>query len=323
MKKRVFTILICYIFLVLCVIGAIKIFSTEEPKDANKIQVIATIFPNYDFVKQIGGDKVQVTLLLNSGVDSHTYEPSVKDMKNISDSDLFVYTGTTSEPWAKEIINGLENSNCEIVDSSKNIELIESEKFAEEYNALNMSSHEHSEEELEEYEYDGHIWLNPQNAIKMVDTICEALCEYDKANSDYYRQNAENYKNEIQKLDSDIEKAMQNLDSNVLVFGGEFAYSYFISRYNLKYVSVYTSCGEEAEPSVQDVRNVIDYINKNNVKKVFYEELSEGTVAKMISEETDAEPVVFYTLHNVSTDEIKAGANYVSIMRKNLENITK
>lgn len=323
MKKRIFTILICYIFLVLCVIGAIKLFKPEEPKDTNKIQVIATIFPNYDFVKQIGGDKVQVTLLLNSGVDSHTYEPSVKDMKNISDSDLFVYTGTTSEPWAEEIINSLENSNCKIVDSSKNIELIESEKFVEEYNALNTTSHEHSEEGLEEYEYDGHIWLNPQNAIKMLDTICDALCEYDEENSDYYRQNAEIYKNEIQKLDSDIEKAMQNLDSDVLVFGGEFAYTYFISRYNLKYVSVYTSCGEEAEPSVQDVRNVIDYINKNNVKKVFYEELSEGTVAKMISEETDAEPVIFYTLHNVSTDEINAGENYVSIMRKNLENITK
>lgn len=322
MKKRVLIILICYILLILCVICAIKIFSSEDESNTDKIQVIATLFPNYDFVKQVGGDKVQVTLLLNSGVDTHTYEPSVKDMKNISDSDLFVYTGTASEPWANEIVNSLENSDCRIIDTSEGIELIESEEFAEEYNDLNLSSHEHSEDELEEYEYDGHIWLNPQNAIKMIDTICEALCEYDAQNADYYKENAENYKNKIQKLDSDIEEAMNSLDSDVLVFGGEFAYSYFISRYDLKYVSVYTSCGEEAEPSVQDVRNVIDFINENNIRKVFYEELSEGTVAKMISEETDADPIIFYSLHNVSTEEIEAGENYVTLMRKNLENIT-
>lgn len=322
MKKRFFIILICYVLLILCVMGIIAIFNVEEESDDSKIQIIATLFPDYDFVKQIGGDKVQVTLLLNSGVDIHNYEPSVKDMKNISDSDIFIFTGINSEPWAEEIINGLDNSDCKIVDSSKDIELIESEEFAESYNALNSGSHEHSEK-LEHYEYDGHIWLDPQNSIKMIDNICDALCEYDRENENYYRENAENYKNELQKLDSDFKNATESLDSEVLVFGGEFAYSYFISRYNLKYVSVYSSCGEEAEPSVQEVRSVIDYINENNVNKVFYEELSEGTVAKMISEETNAEAIVFYTLHNVSQEEIEAGENYVSIMRKNLENITK
>lgn len=322
MKKRIFVILICYLLLIICIMGAIAILNDEEPSNSNKIQIIATLFPNYDFVKQIGGDKVEVTLLLNAGVDSHNYEPSVRDMRNISDSDIFIYTGFTSEPWAEEIIDSLENSNCKIVDSSKNIELIESEEFAESYNAIGSSSHEHSDD-LEHYEYDGHIWLDPQNAIKMIDNICDALCEYDESNSEYYRENAENYKNEIQELDLEIEEAMNNLDSNVLVFGGEFAYSYFIKRYDLEYVSVYSSCGEEAEPSVQEVRSVIDYINENDVKKVYYEELSEGTVAKMISEETEAEAIVFYTLHNVSTGEIEDGENYVSIMRKNLENITK
>ena len=241
MKKRIFTILICYIILILVIVGIIGIFNIDSKKDADKIQVIATIFPNYDFVKQIGGDKIEVTLLLNSGVDSHSYEPSVKDMKNISDSDIFIYTGTTTEPWAEEIIDSLENSGCKIVDSSKDIELIESEAFSEEYNALSDESHEHSDE-LEDYEYDGHIWLDPQNAIKMIDNICDALCEFDSENSDYYKQNAENYKKEIQELDLEIEQALNNLDSNVLVFGGEFAYSYFISRYDLEYVSVYSSC---------------------------------------------------------------------------------
>lgn len=322
MKKRILAILICYILLIISVIGIITVFNTNEENRSNKIQIIATIFPDYDFVKRIGGEYVEVKLLLDSGVDSHNYEPSVRNMKNISDSDIFIYTGMSSEPWAKEIIDSLENSNCKIVDSSENIDLIESDKFSLEYNALNSNdNHDHSDN-LEDYEYDGHIWLDPQNAMKMIDNICDALCEYDNINSNYYRKNAEDYKNEIQKLDLKIEEALKNMDTNVLVFGGEFAYSYFIKRYDLKYVSVYSSCGEEAEPSVQDVRNVIDYINENNITKVFYEELTEGTVAKMISEETKAKPIIFYTLHNVSNEEIEAGANYISVMEKNLENIT-
>lgn len=320
MKKRICIILICYILLIFCVFGAIKIFNINEEKDSEKIQIIATLFTNYDFAKEIGGDKVEVTLLLNSGVDSHNYEPSVKDMKNISDSDMFIYTSEASEPWADTIISSLEESDCYIVKSAENIELIETDEFAEEYNALGNVEHNHSEES-EDYEYDGHIWLDPQNALKMIDNICNSLCEYDSENSDYYKENAEKYKIQIEELDSEIEEKVSNLDSDVLVFGGEFAYSYFISRYNLKYVSVYSSCGEEAEPSVQEVRNVIDYINENNIQKVFYEELSEGTVAKMLSEETNAEPVIFYSLHNVSLEEIENGENYISMMRKNLENI--
>lgn len=318
MKKRILKILICYIILILCIFLIIKIFRNNEKRDESKIQIIATLFPDYDFAKQIGGDKVQVKMLLNSGVDSHNYEPSAKDMKTISDSDIFIYTGTNSEPWAETIINSLENSDCKIVDSSQNVELIESEKFSEEYNSLSsLDEHNHSEED-NQHKYDGHIWLDPQNAIEMINTICDNLCDYDKENADYYRKNARDYIKEIEELDSDFE---EKLNGETLVFGGEFAYTYFISRYNLKYVSVYSSCGEEAEPSVQDVRNVIDYINENNIKNVYYEELSEGTVAKMISEETEAKPVIFYTLHNVSEEEINSGANYVSIMRKNLENI--
>ena len=110
MKKRILAILICYILLIISVIGIITVFNTNEENRSNKIQIIATIFPDYDFVKRIGGEYVEVKLLLDSGVDSHNYEPSVRNMKNISDSDIFIYTGMSSEPWAKEIIDSFITS---------------------------------------------------------------------------------------------------------------------------------------------------------------------------------------------------------------------
>lgn len=267
------------------------LFGKESTENSDKISVIVTLYPEYDFAKKIGGDKLEIKLLLSSGMDSHTYEPSVKDMKTINDSDIFIYTGKQLEPWAETIIQSLENKN-KIVDCSQNIDIIND---------------------------DGHIWLNPQNAITMVDTICTALCEYDAKNSNYYKSNAENYKKELEKLDEDFEEEL--VGTETLVFGGEFAYTYFVDRYNLDYKTVYDSCGEEAEPSVSKVKEIIDYINENNISKVYYEELSEGRVAKMISEETSAKSEIFYTLHNVSQEQIDSGEDYISIMRKNLENL--
>lgn len=319
MRKNVILIIACFITLVICVIGIITVFKEDTEIQTDKINIIVTLFPEYDFVKKIGGDKVNAKLLLNSGVDSHTYEPSVKDMKRMADSDIFIYTGDSQEPWAKNIIESMD-SDCKVIDCSQNIEMIELEEFEHEYSAIESSEeHVHNHGDLEDYEYDGHIWLSPKNAIIMIDTICDSLCEFDYKNKDFYMSNASNYKNEILKLDSQIEEKLKSQD--VLVFGGEFAYSYFIKRYDLNYVSVYSSCGEGADPSVSEVRQVIDYINENNIKKVFYEELSEGTVAKMISEETNAKPVIFYTLHNVSQEQIDNGENYITIMRKNLDNI--
>jgi zinc transport system substrate-binding protein len=194
--------------------------------------------------------------------------------------------------------------------------------FLEEQSILDEDVHNHNNINSEhDYEYDGHIWLNPQNCLTMIDTICKYLVDIDPANKEYYEANAKNYKQEIEALDAEIENTLQENNIDTLVFGGEFAYSYFCKRYNLKVATCYTACGEGAEPSVSRIKTIIDLINEKNISKVFYEELSEGAVANMISEETNAKGVVFNTLHNVSNEEIEAGEDYVSIMRKNLEKI--
>lgn len=319
MKK---TLVACISFSILIIIMffIVMCFKTESiVKDDNKIQIIATLFPQYDFAKQIVGDKANVKLLLNSGVETHNYEPTAQDMVTIlNDSDIFLFTGTDLEPWTSNIIQNLEETDCKIVNLSENVDLIKIEEFEEKHinsEILNDEDHSNHEEEI----YDEHIWLSTSNAIKMLENTLSAICEIDPQNADYYKKNAEQYKSEIQKLDQEIREVVENSERNEIAIGGEFAYAYFIDEYDLKFVSVYNNCGEGEDPSISKVKSVIDYINKYNIPAVFYEELSEGTVAKMIAEETEAEPLVLYSIHNGDTEK----DTYISLMSKNLENLKK
>lgn len=315
MKRRL-VFIIDILILILLVTLFISFWSSDSiDHKTEKLEVVATIFPNYDFVKQIGQDKVEVKLLLKSGVESHTYEPTPKDMIDIENSDIFVYTGNEFEPWAENILESI-SSKIEVIDTSKNISLINKEEFESHFQNSEIVQEDH-EEHHEESSFDSHIWLNPENAIIMIDDILAKLCSIDSENAKFYTENAENYKSEIQKLNSEFEKVVDGASRNEIAFAGEFSYSYFIDKYNLSFVSVYNNCGEGEDPSISKVKSVIDYINNHKLPIVFYEELSEGTVAKMIGEETSAESLVFYTLHNADINK----DSYVSLMTKNLENL--
>lgn len=323
MKRRL--IFIINILILVLIVSLLIFFCEPQTLENNneKIKIIATIFPNYDFAKQIGGDKVEVKLLLDAGVESHTYEPTPKDMIEINNSDLFIYTGSDFEPWAKEIFESSENNEFDVIDTSKNIELIKKEEFEEknlnseileeEHDEHNHESHSHEEESS----YDSHIWLSPNNAIIMIDDILAALCKADPNNAQYYIENAEDYKKQILELDKKIENLIETSVRKEIAFAGEFSYTYFIDKYNLKFVSVYNNCGHGEDPSIAKVKSVIDYINNHNLPVVFYEELSEGTVAKMIGEETSAIAKVFYTIHNANVKE----DTYVTLVEKNYENL--
>ena len=321
MKKRITIILLSFVVLILFFTIIINVFKKEQLLNKNKLNIVVTLYPEYDFVKAIVGDRAEVTQLLSPGVEAHTYEPSVQDRIKIENADMFIYTSDSMEPWARSIINSTQNYKMKVIDCSGQIEMINSEEFMEEYGLLEEHDHKTETNENHEHELDGHIWMDPQNAIKMIDTILVKLVEIDKENAEFYIENAHNYKERLAELDSRIESQLQEAHVDKLVFGGEFAYAYFCRRYNIKVVSCYSACGEGAEPSVQDIKDVIDFINNNKIDKVFYEELSEGKVAQMLSEETSAKPLVFNTIHNVSKTEFENGTNYISIMEENLKSI--
>lgn len=315
MKKGLIFIIISIIIFSACIV-IIKP-NGKNKQDDGKVQIVATLFPQYDFARQIGGDKVNVSLLLTPGTETHTYEPTPQDLIRINDSDLFVYTGKYMEPWAERIVGSID-SDTKILDASKNINLIHSE---EDEHDENEEDEHHHEEEHHHHEFDPHIWLDPQNAIVMVKNITEELCSIDKENEEYYRANSERIIAEIKELDIDIENTIKNSNKNKIAFGGTFAYAYFINKYKLEYVTAYDSCGESSEPSVAKVKEVIDYMKKNDIKVVFYQEASSGRIADSIAKETGAKKLVFHTIHNATQEEINNGETYISLMRKNLDSL--
>ena len=319
--KKYIVAIISFIILIIIMTIIVMCFKTESVvKNEEKLQIVATLFPQYDFAKQIVKDKADVKLLLNSGVETHNYEPTGKDMITIlSDSDMFLYTGTNLEPWTEKIVQNLESTNCKIVNVSDGIELITIEEFEERHINSEILIEEHEEEHKHQEIYDGHIWQNPKNAVKMLDNVLKALCEIDPDNAEYYTKNAEEYRNQILKLDGELRNIVNQSERKEIAVGGEFAYAYLVEEYGINFISVYTNCGEGEDPSIAKVKSVIDYINKYNIPVVYYEELSEGTVAKMIAEETEAEPLVLYSIHNGDTEK----DTYVSLMSKNLENLKK
>ena len=157
--------------------------------------------------------------------------------------------------------------------------------------------------------------MNPNNSIIMIDNILNAICEIDSKNEKYYKENAEKYKSEILNIDKEIRTIVNSSTQKEIAVGGEFAYAYLVDAYDLKFVSVYMNCGEGEDPSISKVKSVIDYINKYSMPVVYYEELSEGTIAKMIAEETQAKPLVLYSVHNGDTEK----DTYISLMKKNVE----
>lgn len=287
---------------------------TTSSKNSGKLSIVTTLFPQYDFAKQIAGDKAEVTLLLSPGIEAHSYDPTPSDIVKINESDLFIYTGEYMETWAAQIIKSLEK-DVTILDVSEGIELTRSE---DEHNETN---HDETEHEGHNHIYDPHIWTSPVNAQQMVKTILNELIRIDAENEDYYRQNADNYLAELEELDASFRHVVENADIHTLYFADKFAMYYFTSEYGLSYVSAYDSCSSETEPSAKLVAKMIDEVKEDNAPAVFYAELSNHKAADTISKETGTKELLLHSCHNVSKDEFKDGATYISLMKQNLENL--
>lgn len=286
--------------------------SKDETRD-NKIKVVATLFPQYDFTRQIAGDKAEIILLMSPGVESHSFEPSPSDIIKINGSDLFIYTGKFMEPWAQSIIDGIENKNLKILDVSQNVSLDKSEEHEDE--------EEHREADHAAHEFDPHIWTSPVNAKIMVENILRDLCELDPENADYYKTNAENYLNELTDLDKEFKDIFRAAKRKEIIFAGKFALHYFAEEYDMEYEAAFDSCSTETEPSVKVIAELIDEIKEENIPVVYYPELTDPKVARSISDETGAEMLLLHSCHNLSKDELKAGETYLSLMKKNAENL--
>lgn len=285
--------------------------TVEKKENQKQVHIVATLFPQYDFARQIAGDKAKVSLLLPAGVESHSYEPTPADIIAINQADLFVYTGEAMEPWAKSIIDGVSGGG-KVLDISSGITLAQEGEHHD---------HETPEEHAEHGGFDPHIWTSPRNALVMVDNLAEALGQVDAENTAYYKENAMRYKEELEALDADIAKMVDQAEGKEIFFGGRFALHYFAERYGLTSHAAFDSCSSETEPSARAVADIVDEMREKKIPVIYYEELTDPKVARMIAEETGAKPLLLHSCHNVSKEELENGATYLSLMRQNLQNL--
>ncbi len=293
-----------------CIVLSVVIFATlfcgcetGENESKEGITVITTLFPQYDFARHILGEYGNVELLLPLGAESHTYEPRPADIIAIENCDLFIYTGKDTEPNIANLLQGASD-NVNVCEAAAGIEL-----------DMTGDSHGH------EYVYDPHVWTTPNNAIKMVENICNALIEIDARHEAEFRANAESYISELKVLDKNIRTVVENADKNLMIFAGRFALHYFVKEYGLEYISAFDSCSHETEPSASAVKEIIDALKREEIEVVFCEELVDQRIANTIADEADAKVLVFHSCHNVSKEDFDSGVTYLDLMRQNLENL--
>lgn len=280
-------------------------------KSNGKLTIVATLFPQYDFVKAIAQDKAEVVLLLPPGMEAHAYEPTPQDIVTIQKSDMFIYTGEAMEPWAHRVIEGVKGKAVKVIDVSSGIEL------------LNASEEDHDEEEEDHHHggVDPHIWTDPVNAEKMVDTISEGLSSVDPKNSEFYSKNAEQYKAELQALDQKFKDMFAKTKSQTIIYAGHFALGYFAKRYSLTFISPYNGFAPDAEPTPQKIAELIKNIKATGINVIYYEELIDPKIARVISNETGAKIELLHGGHNVSRAELESGITYMKLMESNLEKL--
>jgi zinc transport system substrate-binding protein len=294
--------------------------SNPEKQNKTKIDIVATIFPPYDFARAVIGDRANLTMLINPGAEVHSFDPTPADITKIQKADVFIYIGGENDAWVHTILESMDISKKKI------IKLIDHVAPVAEESVEGMET-EHEEKETrdsqKEIEYDEHIWTSPKNAIMMIDAIAKDLCEIDPSNAQEYKQNASTYTSQIQTVDDEIKETVAKSSNKLLVFGDRFPFRYFVEEFGLSYRAAFNGCSTESEVSAGTLAYLIDTVKNNHIHYIFYIELSNQNIAKAISEQTGAEMVLLHSCHNVSRDDFIKGVTYLALMKQNATTLQK
>lgn len=284
-----------------------------------KYSVVCTIFPEYDWVREVLGERsedFELTLLLDNGVDLHNYQPTAEDIAKLGACDLFIYVGGESDEWVESALKQVENPDRQVInllevlgDSVKEEELVEGMEAEE-------------EEGEEETEYDEHVWLSLQNAEICVDAIAAALSVIDSEAAQTYQQQADSYKEQLTALDQDYEAAVAQAEQKTLLFGDRFPFGYMAEDYGLQYLAAFAGCSAETEASFETTAFLSEKMDELGLMHICVIEGSDGKLARTIIENTekkDQDIVSFHSMQSVTAKEALEGLTYLSLMKENLE----
>lgn len=307
-KKIIYTILLVLIISIF-IIAILKPVNTKK-NNTDKISVVCTSFVGYDFVRAItkGTNNIEITYLLDQGVDSHSFEPTASQLILIQEADLFIYNGGEMENWTEQVIPTLD------VSETKSLKIMDTVNLLEEEHVDGAEEHHHHE-----LSWDEHVWTSPKNAMKIVKAIETELAKVDMDNSNIFKENANNYINEIEKLDNDIWKIVNNAKRKRLVFGDRMPVRYLLEEFDLTASGAFNGCSTETEPSTKTMTYLINLVKREEIPVVLYIENGNSKVANIIAQESGAKVMQIQTLHTVSSEDYKNGETYVTLMNRNLE----
>ena len=310
-----------------------------EKADDGKIQIVATLFPYYDFARAIAGDRADVTLLLSPGREAHSFEPTPLDAVTISESDVFLYNGGEGEYWVDSMLGAAGENIAVIARMMDYVDALD-EEYVEGMQGADGHDHDHEhgshddhddhdhdheedEHDSDEVEYDEHIWTSPKNAVVLCRAICDAICKADPANEDFYHANCDGYCAQIEALDAHFADLCASAPRKLLVFADRFPMLYFCREFGLDYRAAFHGCSGDTEPSLATIKYLIDKVEDEDIPVVYTIDFGTKKVAAVVSECTGAAVDTLYSMQTVSRADFDAGETYLTLMERNYEALRK
>ena len=315
--------MICLIALCAVLLSLIGCADLKTDTD-DTISIVTTIFPPYDFVRQITkeAENITVTQLLRPGMESHTFDPTPADILAVQNCDLFIYTGGESDQWVKTLLDAAPQAAERAV---RMIDLVEAvgEDHIEGATHHHDHGHEH-EDDLEAHdsdhvEYDEHVWTDPHNAMRITESLCSIICGLDAEHAPQYRENTNAYLKELSALDDLLHEIAEHAEHRTVVFGDRFPMRYLCDAYGLGYRAAFPGCAAESEPSAATMIYLIEKVKQEQIPAIFTIELSNQKIARAIADETGVQILKMHSCHNRTADEAAAEKTYLDLMYENAE----
>ena len=317
--KKVFAFILSLMLFVSCAAAGTGLAENK------KINIVTTIFPIYDWVREIVGqnaDHVNLTLLLDNGIDLHSYQPSAQDILTISTADLFIYVGGESDEWVDGVLESAMNPDLKTIslvdamgDDIRAEEIVEGMEHEHE-------DHEHEHEDGHEEEMDEHVWLSLRNARKLSNAIAGKLSEIDPENGDLYRNNTAAYGEKLAALDQLYLEAVENATVRTVLFGDRFPFRYLADDYGLRYYAAFSGCSAETEASFETIAFLAEKVDELKLKAVLKLDNTDGRIAETVIQTTknkDQQIISMNSMQTTTAQDIQNGACFLTIMEENLE----
>lgn len=319
------------IAIILCLVFQISVFSgcAEKNVEQNgKLRVVCTIFPQYDFVRQIAGDKVELKMLLPFGMESHDFSlenMSIADIKSVAEADLVIYTGGEGDKrWIETLKETVHNDALwlALTDTTELLPVVISSSMEDDHRHDETCEHDHDEDHEHSRELDEHVWTSPLRAVSAVEAITETLCIADPENAEMYNTNSEKYKRELELLHEELKQATVGTNGT-LIFADRFSFRYLCHDYGLSFDAAFSGCSSTTDPTVAQINSLCVSATTSDAKVIFYMENSNLLYAEGIAERVGAETKLLHSCHNVSRKDFNGGATYISLMKNNVQSITE